>query len=223
MRNLNDKYDRQLAISFYTGVDDETITASTMALAKAFAKIKPGCSEVASVDIRNPVGDDDAGWGHIKTVVGELTTESRIYLNGHGDWQGQTLGNKGPKETAALLAAAGMPAVKTICITACGLGRKRTTGIIFTSTTSFASKFHAALKEKHGIKTEVHAYIYDVAVYTRPSINKAIAKGKITADDGEALYGKKATFVGEDVELQRTRSKRILTWAGNSQVSRWAY
>lgn len=221
-----DKYDRQLVVSFYTGAGDDIIRDSSVELAKAFAKLKgvSGLSGVVSIDSDNFSTENRQDLTNLAEQMRDLTTESRLYLNGHGDWEAQKLGALGPKEVAKILVSAGMPAVKTICITACGLGRKRTTGLIFKSTSSFASKFHSYLKEKYSIKCEVHAYVLSMAVYGPTTEMIRDEKDPVKIEAHKLLYGRKFTFGDghNNIAWKRPMSKRILTWEGEKQRINWA-
>lgn len=215
-----DKYDRQLVVQFLTGVGDETILNSSEALSEAFIELKGG-ERVAAIGTVQLGVEPGTGqyWAPLTERMAKMTAQSRIYLNGHGDWKSQTLGGFTPKQVAQILVSAGLTNVQTICITACGLGRERASGLVFTSVSSFASKFHLRLNEKHNIKCEVHAYTTDMGVFGPNNAKKLMAK---TAN-AELLFGRKYQDVFGEATWHAPYSKRILTWAGDKQQLSWAY
>jgi len=142
---------------------------------------------------------------------------SRVYLQGHGDWQAQKIGSWGPDEVADLLAACGMPAVRVVSIDGCELGRDlgtANTARISNSVNSFASRFHKRLGDEHGIRTEVYARVRCVFTGqpTGALVNRPEVWGrKYTLDDNDQPVG---------VYVQghhRSNSKIRLYWAGGQQ------
>ena len=220
-----DKYDKQLVVEFQTGGADPIIVNSSIELAKAFSKLKgiPGLSTVTSWNSNDVIGPAaGSNWTAMRSAMDELSDESRVYLNGHGDWESQTISGLGPKDVAKLLFLTKMPSVKTLCVTACGLGRLKTKkGLIFNSVSSFATKLHAKLKEDYYIRCEVHAYVLDMGVYTQDTLDK------FGMSDQKLILGRKYTSREEVVDgkahhgavFHRQQSKIILSWAGNKQVT----
>lgn len=158
-----------------------------------------------------------AAKGELTTAFGKLNTLSRVYLQAHGDWESQKLGEWGPHDVAAMLAECGMPAVRVVSILGCELGRDRGTANdarIGNSVDSFASRFHKRLKEKHGIATVVYARVFCVA----------FARADNYIGDGQAdRFGRKVTFDADDdwddwaSAHGRTHSKLRFYWENGQQ------
>ncbi len=148
--------------------------------------------------------------------------QSRVYLQGHGDWQSQKIADWGADFTVDFLVGAGLPAVKVVSILACEAGRDLGTANdtrVANSADSFASKFHARLRAKHGISTVVYARVFCV-VPIGPAARDYFGLSKTS-------MGRKATSDEDDdvdnSEFGRTKSKLRFEWVGGQQVRTWTY
>jgi hypothetical protein len=221
------KYNRQLVIAFLTGGGDELIvTNSKMISDKQRAQALE--SEVVLVHQGSALAVDNEGAGFdsddievvAKAINGQLnvkqaiTADSRIYLNGHGDWQGQKIGCWGPRTVARMLKHVGMPSVKNLNVIACDLARDAdtaNTARIAHSASSFASNLHRTLKETEGVAVTLHARPYRTGVVSE----------EIAADNPEQ-WGRKLTADDQDMNKgevhRRPSSKYKFSWQNDTQV-----
>ena len=150
----------------------------------------------------------------LTAAFSNLTTNSRVYVRGHGDWVNQCIETYDAETVALLLAKAKMPSVQVVSVTGCELARDEGGNAsptapgntrLTNSINSFCGKLHAALKRR-GITTVVHGRVFDVYVKKN---------------------GSKQTFPDDDTELnpqhQMNRSKVVFSWNGNTQHRAWAY
>ena len=150
----------------------------------------------------------------LKIAFRKLTSDSRVYLQGHGDWRSQTLSGYTGEQVAAMLVLAEMPAIWVVSVLGCSLGRD--TGAagdarLATSMNSFASKLHYALLRPGGRDVCVHARVYDVVVANRG----IIARHGLPA----SLLGKKGTL-GPAGELDGKSADEILAITRHRQNSK---
>jgi hypothetical protein len=213
------KYDRQLLILFHDGGGDADLKESGRdllakirehPLESAFVEVPPLLS-LAVCEDGTPDGPDAPWFVALRTELGKLTRQSRLYLQGKGDWRRQTVGDWGGKAAADLLAGAGLSAVKVISIIAGEAGRDReetTESRTAEPPDSFASWFHRRLKEGHGIEVDVLARVFKVAVLPEASGSNR---------------GRKVTYEGDGASALRHRpeSKLRFTWADGRQVRSW--
>lgn len=91
----------------------------------------------------------------------KLDGESRVYLDGHGDWENATLSGVTAGAMVDLLKKAHMPKVRVVSICGCSLGRDKGTANsmrVSNSMTSFAAQLHRGLKTNG---SDVYARVYD--------------------------------------------------------------
>jgi hypothetical protein len=100
------EYDRQLIVKFITGRHgDGAVRNNSWKLKHKDSGIKTHTAEI-------PLGrtgwlgklQDRSADKHLRIEIAKLTTQSRLYLEGHGTWRAQKLGDCGPEEVADLLA-----------------------------------------------------------------------------------------------------------------------
>jgi hypothetical protein len=149
-------YDRQLIVQFLSGdTSDKLIKDNAVAIDKR-ANVQGLKSHIVTL----PCGSGTIGGikdhFRLKALQHELkklTGQSRLYVQGHGDWQSQKVADWGAHFTADYLVACGMPAVKVISILACEAARDRGTSNdvrVAGSADSFASKFHSGFAKSTG-------------------------------------------------------------------------
>lgn len=152
----------------------------------------------------------------IKAGIRQLAGKDpiRLYLVGHGDWQNQTLGGFDVAQTIDLLQKSDFGTLgarlTTVSLASCDLGRDKGAAAghrIAWSADSYASKLHLALKEKLGLKPQLHARVYEAAGTT------------------VTLEGKKVPFPQKWAggEHKKAKSKITYYWNGNTQERKWAY
>jgi hypothetical protein len=150
----------------------------------------------------------DALWKAFRT-----DSPLKIYLQGHGDWQGQTLGRQPADVWAAAIAAAKPGILRKVSILGCQAGRDRGaapfdmeagTQRVRNSVDSFAAQLHERLG-KLGIDCRVDARLFDVVI--DPDGTKS------TGDVEHSLASLN----------KRPFSKIVFTWQGGRQTRRWAY
>jgi hypothetical protein len=195
------KYDRQLIVAFLEG-DGQASTLDQAESLNQKQRAEPLDTEI--VTVRSGAGVED-----LQAALARLSTHSRLYLVGSGDWRQRTLSGWLPEDVADLLGQQRMPAVKVISIVADSLGRGADDDLM----DSFAALFHRRLKEAWQIRTVVRARVLKVTV-----ISDELARGrKVTAFEeespGEALSH----------EHHRPHSKVKLDWDGETQRAEWAY
>lgn len=216
------KYDKQLIIEFLNGHGDTVIQDNAKAL-----QIRGASSGLSSpiVTLRPSAFGrmlaNAVGLSKLKDAMKHLTTESRVYLQGHGDWQSQKLADWDAAQTAAILCGAGMPAVKTVSVLGCELGRDQGTANdvrVSNSADSYGLKLHKILKDSYGIETVVRARIYCVGLG-----NSGWAAS--TPD----RWGRKIAFDEDDKydswaqAHKRTESTIVFYWDNGVQRRKWAY
>lgn len=233
------KYDRQLIMLFLNGgMQVEPMLAQAKALNE---KERIEALETEMMTIRRGTQRDGvfegAGVEALRqALTGRLqvslpvTTSSRVYLVGSGDWQHKKLSGWLPEEVADLLGQAGMPSVKVISIVADGLGRGAADPARSGSLEcmdSFAALFHRRLKETWQIRTVVNARVVKVAV--------VLSAADRSTTDGEPAYGRKVTLLeGETLEGEtleetlrqghhRPHTKVKFAWEADVQRAEWAY
>ena len=147
-----------------------------------------------------------------------LTTNSRVYLQAHGDWQGQRLDQYDATQIGLLLASAKMPAVKILSVLGCEMGRDLGTANdcrVSNSVNSFASQLQVELKNR-GIAVDIYARTAIIDFYSDIWSNEV------------DKYGRKGTFDDYDQFeagsfQKRTRSKLLFTWENGQQARYYAY
>jgi hypothetical protein len=205
--------DRQLIMQFLNGVGDGQIWYDTNAL-EWRAQVKGVKSHTVTVRI--------GAWGRTAQKISadllgrkmpKLTASSRIYLNGHGDWQSQTLGGATVYDVANLLGPFNLPNGILISILGCELARDMSStgyGLIGHSVDCFASNLHLLLGEDKGLEAIVFARVQEAGV---------ALKGK--------QRGRKTIWLGPEesglpCEFKLEKSKVCYWWDGGQQRRGWA-
>lgn len=215
-------YDRQVIAQFLCGDPSDNLIRDNAKAINDKANSAGLPSVVCTIPIANQGKDiNDARWWYCGEQMKKLTADSRLYLQGHGNWKSQKLGDWGPVESADLLVGLGMKACKMISILGCELGSDRTAPDsvrVLNSADSFASRFHKALKDRHRIETEVYARIWPV-VPVGPAAQQVLALG-------DEWSGKKLQLVGGsgDTYTHHAGNTKIrFYWSGGVQQRQWAY
>lgn len=218
------KYDRQLIVGLLEDAADAvTVQQSTDLDAKD--RDEPLPSEVVFVppnSAMHSASPDDACLIILRQALrGKLqvpqrvSSQSRLYLVGRGDWRARTLSGWTAAQTAALLGQAGTPAVRVISVVADELGRDLA-GAHATDlrepADSFAAQLHAALREHHGIETVLLARVYRTSV--------------VGASEAPRARGTKLTLAMDetvpDEAHHRPHSKLRFSWRDGAQQREWS-
>jgi hypothetical protein len=147
-------------------------------------------------------------------AFGNLKQDSRIYLDGHGDWVNGTLSGVAASAMVDLIAVqARMPEVRIVSILGCSLGRDTDSAAdhrITGSLNSFAAQFHRGLKA-NGNRSDVYARVYD----TFSGSDVASHLGHQNVEDA-------SKFTGDSVADAifghgRKQSKYRFFWEGDTQ------
>ncbi len=219
------KYDRQLIIVFLTGGDDQLIVDNAKALNEKKHK-DPLESEIVSLRQGHAVMVEGGSAGFDsddverlkKAMKGELeigqaiTTKSRIYLQGHGDWQSQKLACWNANSVARLLKHVDLPALDNLNVLGCELARDAGTANharISNSIDSFASNLHRRLRDPEGVC---------VTLFARP-YRTGVASQEVT--DEPSMWGRKLTADANNEDIgtvhHRPGSKYKFFWEGSVQ------
>lgn len=209
-------YDRQLIVK----VESDKIT-NTGALELNYLANQRGIpSHIVGVERTSSGRFNQRALGVLRERLAELTPQSRVYLDGHGDWQEQKLGDFTAEEVADLLVDNGMPMVKVVSVLGCESGRDlgtSNTARTAHSMNSFASELHRLLKEKGGLEVVLYARTHSTHVATSEDA------------DRRRYIGHKYTF-GDDDEWEgyteghrRANSKLRFFWEGGEQRRESAY
>jgi hypothetical protein len=174
-------YDTSVIVQFLSGTGNEVITGGTDRMQTRLGIADDHVATVESFGAR-PFGMPPATRQAVSTALGYLTTQSRLYLRGHGDWEHSTLGGWTPKQVAGALQLCGLaisPAM--ISVTGCRCARAVAPGdegksfssygqraaaegaLLQRSTFSFAGQLHAQLCGR-GITSPLYGRIYTVTV-----------------------------------------------------------
>jgi hypothetical protein len=178
-------YDRQLLVKFLTG--DPSDNAVKNAAWRAKRKVKTTGLKLHTAEIpRGRSGvfgrlKDKSAEKHLRAELAKLTPASRLYLEGHGYWKTQKLGEWGAEEVADLLVECGLKQVAVISIMACEAAKaQKHTGhevvgtAVENTLNSFAYQFHFLLAFKHQLFVPVHARLR--VVTTTPAGTKVVRK-----------------------------------------------
>jgi hypothetical protein len=145
----------------------------------------------------------------LKASMSELTSHSRVYLYGHGDWQQQTMGGATAEQLAQALAD--MPIVQLVSLICCDAAVDQSQGEkelrVSLSANSLASHLHKLLHEQ-GQKVTLYARTMMMAVI---------------------WTGAKLTSTQTDVTVTNLLnpkskcpfSKVVFDWDGATQRRRW--
>src|SRR5215471_160022 len=168
------KYDRQVVVTFLglkEADDRKHFEPQWTALAEKAKQAKPKPIETEFVICRHKEGNPDqlgaSGLANLK----QLTSESRLYLLGHGEFAERTLGGWG-YETVIQVLNGRLKAVKLVNVIGCSLARDKGTDDSHplsdqwqtSAFGSFCSQLHKALKDDLQIETEVRGYVYKTTV-----------------------------------------------------------
>lgn len=211
--------DSQVIICFETGSGDELIRKNAKAINDLAAE-KNTPSEIirmrGSGAFWRTFNRDDTK--ELAKALKKLTVSSRVYLQAHGDWQSQKLGDWDADAIASLLGKAGMPSVRRLSVLGCELGRDLGTANdqrVGSSVNNFGAKLQKALKDDWKIWTVVMVRVFCLGV------------GRIDSPNSKA-HGNKYTFDKDDkfdAELSarhRVHSKRRFYWGmDGSQQWEW--
>lgn len=214
-------YDRQLIIQFLTGDSSDALIKLNAKALQKHAEDTGLKSHIVTLLGSSGLFSGIVDSFRVKALkheLAKLTSQSRVYLQGHGDWQSQKIADWGPTFSADFLVAAGLSAAKVVSILACEAARDLGTANdcrVANSTSSYASKFHARLREKHGIETEVYARVHCVAIGNK-KVGPVGHKGTFNDDDVWEGWN-----VGQGGK--RTESKIRFYWSGGVQQRQWAY
>jgi hypothetical protein len=214
------KTDRQLIVAFqFEGDSLDTIYHSTMAIADLGRRqgiptdrvfVKRTSRGVLPANIT----------ASLKKKLSTLTDRSRVYLDGHGNWQTQCLGGWKWKQVADLLGECGMPAVREVSILGCQLGRDLGTSDderVSHSVNCFASRFHHRLREKWSIETVVHARIFITSTFDSGHAPHRWNVGQ------NITFNEDGDYDGAASARRRPHSKRVFYWEQGVQKVEWAY
>jgi hypothetical protein len=204
--------DQQLIIQFLNGCEDNVITESTKAL-EEMAVAKEVESYTATVRYwnqgRSMSVDPSLEW--LKEKATKLTDSSRVYLDGHGKWQSQTMGGVRAGIIVDLLGDLKLPQEILISILGCETARDWSSegyGLIGQSVNCFASQLHEQLKRYHSVEAIVFARVQVTGTRTWGELRGH--KGVKTKEDDGPL-----TFKLE-------KSKVVYWWEDGKQRRGWA-
>ena len=210
--------DRQVIICFETGAGDELIKKNAKAINDLAAQ-----KGIPSVIVKMR---GSSGWFRtfkqedvtkLAAELKTLTATSRVYLQAHGDWESQKLGDWKADTIASLLGKAKMPSVRRVSVLGCELGRDRGTANdnrVGASVNNFGAKLHKALKEDWKIWTVVAVRVFCLGVGRNDSDNSKAHGHKYTFDQDD-------DFDDEAAARHRLHSKRQFFWRDGKQEWRW--
>ncbi|WP_347986586.1 hypothetical protein [Methylomonas sp. AM2-LC] len=218
-------YDRQLIIQFLCGdSSDKLITDNAKAINNR-AISKGLKSHIVTLPMWNGFFGNITGHFQLKSLkheLSKLTSKSRVYIQGHGDWQSQKVADWTADFSVDFLVGCGLPAVKMVSILACEAGRDLGSANdirVTNSADSYGSKFHKRMFTKHGLKIEVYARVYCV-------VPIGPAAQSVFGLDKDQLGRKATSDENDDAMLSqygRTKSKLRFYWLNGQQVREWAY
>jgi len=225
------KYDRQLILEFLDGppADDRVIEKGGVAL-RHKARLRGIPSPVVKIGrVLTPLTVTPDTEYALALQLRDLSDQSRLYLDGHGDWPRQTLGGRPAGEIVTLLKACGFAKpVKIISILGCQSARgPLSSDVTDEAFKSFAAEFHMLLgTTEPKIRCDVYARFFNVGV---------LNAGNLYSCEMSRI-GQKTTAKNPDRELDLTEhtfgvdglsvhhqalSKRRYYWAGSDQKWEW--
>jgi len=220
------KYRRQLIVAMVDGDDAAGSVAQAEALnAKERDAVLP--SEVIVLHLgAAPDGRADAGdveqlrlaLEGKRLVAMPVDAQARLYLLGEGSATRRTLAGCAPEAVAALLADAGLRALRLLSIVGDGAGRdpdRADDAQLDPQAMSFASRLHQSLQDR-GVATTVNARVGAVRVLTQ-----AGAAGSIAIEAGRKLAS--AHPDAEAMQHHAAATKLRLRWEDGRQVREWSY
>jgi hypothetical protein len=207
------KYDKQ----FIVQVDMDSVAGKNRTALEAKADKNDHSSTTVRIRPIEPSpgcygGVSDKLLADLRKGLGGLTSNSRLYIVGHGDWQMQCVGALSGAAMAKLLFDHGLRHAKVISVVACEAARdiglrnlpSRPPKLLAASADSFASKFHYALNVTHDLNIDVLARTLEVA---------ALPSGY------ESNVGRKVTQSASGAMLHKaTGSKVRFTMRGSQQI-----
>ena len=154
----------------------------------------------------------------IAAIARQMPHPWRLYVYGHGDFAGQTVGDITVTELAQYLAHCGLannvPDLVSVvsCQMALGLGQSTDRLERVASTNSFVARLHRALGETHHIYTTLHGRTMSLSTETDTC-------------DGFSQQGRKVTEnpVSGQFFRKQPYSKIVFDWDGRTQRARFAY
>lgn len=174
-----EKYSNQIIVSYsISTLGNDMKRLRDMLVAKAEAT---GLScDTGELDV-NPQGEvQPVDTKLLQKVLEKLTTETRLYLIGHGDWVQQTMGGLGAEIWAKRMIACGLrKPPKVISIVGCNAAVDRGLAVghrLAESMNSFASQFHCHLKKLGGIEAFLFARPYTIRSYSGAENKKTTHK-----------------------------------------------
>ena len=224
--NSSGKYRRQLIVAMVDGDDAAGNVAQAEALnAKERDAVLP--SEVVVLHFgAAPDGRADAGdveqlrlaLEGKRQVALPVDAQARLYLLGEGSATRRTLAGCAPEAVAALLADAGLRAIRLLSIVGDGAGRdpdRTDDAQLDPQATSFASRLHQSLQDR-GIATTVNARVGAVRVLTQ-----AGSAGSVAIESGRKLTS--AHPDAEATQHHAAATKLRLRWENGRQIREWSY
>jgi len=210
------KPDRQLIIQFLDGTGDSTIRTITEDLEKRAAgkSVKSHTVTFRNLDAEAEIQRNAE---LMMRKVPKLTGQSRIYVNGHGSWQNQTIGGWPVDHVADLLGQVRVPGGIVISITGCEMARNLSSpnyGAMGASVDSFASKLHQRLKKEHGVETIVFARVAKTMTATRRNTEGVKITYYADPDSWPSYLPPPITYHGQT-------SKVCFWWQDGKQAHGW--
>jgi hypothetical protein len=164
------KYDKQFVLTFL-GPDVEKDKAHFRPQREALQKkgLTKGIATQSAIcqHVPNAEGGETFGYSQSISGLAELTSISRLYLLGHGNWARRTLGGWTYDDVIKILRAGPLRAAKVVNVIGCDLARDLKTDAAKPMNddwkdswiSSFCTQLHKALLEDLKVKTEVRGYL----------------------------------------------------------------
>ena len=200
---------KDLIIVFDT---ERIIQSGAIALQNKLSQPNLPCGNVC-ID-KKPISNDSKK--DLEEAITTLNDRGRVYIQGHGNWQQQTLNSWTGKEVADVLLNAGIKSKKDIRVSVlgCSLGRDvkdpSSELKVSLSTSSFAGDLHQSLKDG-GCNTVLHARLYNVG------ISRVINKGR------KGVFEDNVEGIEENIIHKKPQSKVTFKWNGDIQERWWSY
>ncbi|MBX3215497.1 MAG: hypothetical protein KF850_25895 [Labilithrix sp.] len=224
-------YDKNLIVQFLDGKGDGIITAGSSDL-KSLIESETGKDTVPIVTvpyvIPRPFGLGRDKRDELAAALGDLTTDSRLYLRGHGDWEQRTLGSWDAREVGGVLGGKLKVSPKLISVTGCRCARAVAPGaesntmvsgaqrvaanklLLEESPKSFVGLLHSRL-QRYGITSPLVGRVFFVTVVGSDH----------RGNDGQWRVGQKITAISGDERNHRPYSKIRFDWVGEDQKAEW--
>ncbi|MCW5834642.1 MAG: hypothetical protein KIS78_19725 [Labilithrix sp.] len=222
-------YDKNLIVQFLDGNGDDIIKNGSRDL-KALLESESGPNIVPIVTVPfvapRPFGLDRDKRAELAAALGDLSSDSRLYLRGHGDWERRTLGGWSAREVGGVLGGRLRISPKLISVTGCRCARAVAPGaesnttvsgaarvaanrlLLEESPSSFVGVLHFRLR-RHGITSPMVGRVFFVTVIGAPE------------NDAQLSVGQKITAISGDERNHRPQSKIRFDWEGTTQTAAW--